>query len=75
MNAIYRSRTNLPRSVAFNLPLNTSERPWARGKGVLIGSIGAISSEVTQEHYAIKGATPDVPRLQRTLVRFERAPR
>jgi len=24
MNAIYRSRTNLPRSVAFNLPLNTT---------------------------------------------------
>lgn len=32
-------------------------------------------SELTQEHYALKGAAPDVPRLQRTLVRFERAPR
>lgn len=32
-------------------------------------------SELTQEHYAMKGAVPDVPRLQRTLVRFERAPR
>jgi hypothetical protein len=32
-------------------------------------------SELTQEHYAIKDAAPDVPRLQRTLVRFERAPR
>lgn len=31
-------------------------------------------SELTQEHYALKGAVPDVPRLQRTLVRFERAP-
>jgi hypothetical protein len=32
-------------------------------------------SELTQEHYAMKGAVPDVPRLQRTLVRFERAQR
>jgi hypothetical protein len=32
-------------------------------------------SELTQEQYAPKGAAPDVPRLQRTLVRFERAPR
>ncbi len=32
-------------------------------------------SELTQEHYAMKGVVPDVPRLQRTLVRFERAPR
>jgi hypothetical protein len=32
-------------------------------------------SELTQQHYAMKGATPDVPRLQRTLVRVERAPR
>ena len=32
-------------------------------------------SELTQEHYAMKGALPDVPRLQRILVRFERAPR
>ena len=32
-------------------------------------------SELTQEHYAMKGAAPDVPRLQRTLVHFERAPR
>jgi hypothetical protein len=32
-------------------------------------------SELTQEHYAMKGAAPDVFRLQRTLVRFERAPR
>ena len=32
-------------------------------------------SELTQEHYAMKGAAPDVPRLQRTLVRFERSPR
>ena len=30
-------------------------------------------SELTQEHYAMKGAGPDVSRLQRTLVRFERA--
>ena len=29
-------------------------------------------SELTQEAYALKGAAPDVPRLQRTLVRFER---
>jgi hypothetical protein len=29
-------------------------------------------SELTQEAYAMKGASPDVPRLQRTLVRFER---
>jgi hypothetical protein len=35
----------------------------------------AAVSELTQEHYALKGAVPDVPRLQRTLVRFERAPR
>ncbi len=32
-------------------------------------------SELTQALYAMKGAPPDVPRLQRTLVRFERAPR
>ncbi len=30
--------------------------------------------ELTQEHYAMKGAVPSVPRLQRTLVRFERLP-
>jgi hypothetical protein len=32
MNAIYRSRTNLPRSVAFNLPLNTCRRTARRIK-------------------------------------------
>jgi hypothetical protein len=32
-------------------------------------------SELTQEQYAMKGAVTDVPRLQRTLVRLERAPR
>ena len=32
-------------------------------------------SELTQAMYAMKGASPDVPRLQRTLVRFERLPR
>jgi hypothetical protein len=36
--------------------------------------ISAVS-ELTQEQYAMKGAVPDVPRLERTLVRFERAPR
>jgi hypothetical protein len=36
--------------------------------------VGAVS-ELTQEHYALKGEAPDVPRLQRTLVRFKRAPR
>jgi hypothetical protein len=35
----------------------------------------AAVSELTQEHYALKGEALDVPRLQRTLVRFERAPR
>jgi hypothetical protein len=35
----------------------------------------AAVSELTQEHYALKGEASDVPRLQRTLVRFERAPR
>jgi hypothetical protein len=35
----------------------------------------AAVSELTQEHYALKGAGPYVPRFQRTLVRFERAPR
>ena len=34
----------------------------------------AAVSELAQEHYALKGAVPDVPRLQRTLVRLERAP-
>jgi hypothetical protein len=34
----------------------------------------AAVSELTQEHYALKGKVPDVPRLQRTLVRLERAP-
>jgi len=32
-------------------------------------------SELSREHYAMKGAFPSVPRLQRTLVRFERPPR
>jgi hypothetical protein len=35
----------------------------------------AAVSELTREHYALKGAAPDVFRLQRTLVRFERTPR
>ncbi len=29
-------------------------------------------SELTQEQYALKGEAPDVPRLQRTLVRLQR---
>ena len=29
-------------------------------------------SELTQEQYAMKGVVSNVPRLQRTLVRFER---
>jgi hypothetical protein len=33
----------------------------------------AAVSELTQEHYALKSAAADVPRLQRTLVRLERA--
>jgi hypothetical protein len=32
-------------------------------------------SELTEAMYAMKGAAPDVPRLQRTLVRFERLQR
>jgi hypothetical protein len=32
-------------------------------------------SALTQALYAMKGAVPDVPRLQRTLVRFERLQR
>ena len=32
-------------------------------------------SELTQAMYAMKRAGPDVPRLQRTLVRFERVQR
>ena len=32
-------------------------------------------SELSQAMYALKGEAPDVPRLQRTLVRFERAQR
>jgi hypothetical protein len=35
----------------------------------------AAVTEITQQHYALKGAAPNVSRLQRTLVRFERAPR
>lgn len=35
----------------------------------------AAVSELTREHYAMRGEAPDVPGLQRTLVRFERAPR
>ena len=31
-----------------------------------------VVSELTLEHYAMKGEAPDVPRLQRTLVRVER---
>jgi hypothetical protein len=34
----------------------------------------AAVSELAQEHYALKSAVLDVPRLQRTLVRLERAP-
>ena len=34
----------------------------------------AAVSELTREHYALKDATPDEPRLQRTLVRLERVP-
>lgn len=32
-------------------------------------------SELTQQLYAMKGEATDVPRLQRTLVRFERPQR
>lgn len=35
----------------------------------------AAVSELTQEHYAMKGAAPDVLRLQRTLVRVQRPQR
>jgi len=35
----------------------------------------AAVSELTQDQYAMKGAVQDVPRLQRTLVRFERPQR
>jgi len=35
----------------------------------------AAVSELTQEQYAMKGEAADVPRLQRTLVYFERTPR
>jgi hypothetical protein len=35
----------------------------------------AAVSELTQEVYAMKGEAADVPRLQRTLVHFERTPR
>ena len=35
----------------------------------------AAVSELTQEQYAMKGEVLDVPRLQRTLVRFERPQR
>ena len=35
----------------------------------------AAVSELTREHYALKDAATDEPRLQRTLVRLERAPR
>lgn len=35
----------------------------------------AVVSELAQEHYALRGEAPDVPRLQRTIVRLERAPR
>jgi hypothetical protein len=35
----------------------------------------AAVSKLTQEQYAMKGEVADVPRLQRTLVYFERTPR
>jgi hypothetical protein len=35
----------------------------------------AAVSELTREQYAMRGEAPDEPRLQRTLVRFEHAPR
>lgn len=31
-------------------------------------------SQLTQEQYAMKGEAPDVPRLQRTIVRLQREP-
>jgi hypothetical protein len=34
----------------------------------------AAVSELTQEHYALKVQAPNAPRLQRILVRLERAP-
>ncbi len=35
----------------------------------------AAVSELTQAAYAMKGEAPDIPRLQKTLVHFERTPR
>ena len=35
----------------------------------------AAVSELTQDQYAMKGETPDVLRLQRTVAHFERTPR
>jgi hypothetical protein len=35
----------------------------------------AAVSELTEEGYRLKGFKPDAFRLQRTLIRFERAPR
>lgn len=35
----------------------------------------AAVSELTQEHYALRGEDSNVSRLQRTLVRFEHTPR
>ena len=35
----------------------------------------AAVSELTQEQYSMKGEFPDVPRLQRTLVRVQRPSR
>ena len=35
----------------------------------------AAVSEITQAQYAMRGEVPDPPRLERTIVRFERSPR
>lgn len=35
----------------------------------------AAVSQLTRENYALKAGSPGEPRLQRTLVRLERAPR
>jgi hypothetical protein len=66
MDKTIRKYTNLDEMKADEYRYWQSRPAWERTDAV---------SELTQEHYALKGEAPDVPRLQRTLVRVERAPR
>lgn len=66
MDKTIRKYTSLDEMKASEYRYWQSRPVWERMEAV---------SELTQEHYAIKGAAPHVPRLQRTLVRVQRPQR